>query len=125
MSMRPEGQMCLLSKICEDQDIPQSFMAKIFQSLIRARIIKSYRGVKGGFALAKLPKDITMKKVMEGIEGPMNINICVSGDGECDRENFCPTTSIWKELQTSIEDTLDRCNFEDLAKKGKKLLAVR
>lgn len=125
MSMQPEGQMCLLSEICKDQDIPQSFMAKIFQSLGRARIIKSFRGVKGGFALAKSPKDITLKELMEAIEGPMNINICVSGDDECHRENFCPTSSVWKELQESIEDILDRCNFEDLAKKGKQLIKVQ
>lgn len=125
MSMQPEGQMCLLSEICKEQGVPQSFMAKIFQSLSRARIIKSYRGVKGGFALARPPKDISMKEVMEAIEGPMNINICVSGDGDCHRENFCPATSIWKELQESIEDVLNNCSFEDLARKGKKLLEVR
>ncbi len=122
MSMQPEGQMCLLSEICKEQDVPQSFMAKIFQTLSRARIIKSFRGVKGGFALARSPKDISMKEVMEAIEGPMNINICVSGYGDCHRENYCPATSVWKELQDSIEDILDNCNFEDLAKKGKKLL---
>ena len=122
MSMQPEDKMCLLSEICKEQDVPQSFMAKIFQSLSKARIIKSFRGVKGGFALVKSPKDISIKEVMEAIEGPMNINICVSGDGDCHRENFCPATSIWKELQESIENILANCNFEDLAKKGKKML---
>ena len=125
MSMQPEGQMCLLSEICKDQDVPQSFMAKIFQSLSKARIIKSFRGVKGGFALAKSPKDITLKEVIEASEGPININICVSGDGDCHRENYCPTTSVWKELQASIEGILDRCNFEYLAKKGKQLLKAQ
>ncbi len=125
MSMQPEGQMCLLSEICKEQGVPQSFMAKIFQFLSKARIIRSYRGVKGGFALARPPKDISMKQVMEAIEGPMTINICVSGDGDCHRENFCPATSIWKELQDSIEEILDNCNFEDLAKKGTTLLPVR
>ena len=125
MSMQPEGQMCLLSEICKEQGVPQSFMAKIFQSLSRARIIKSYRGVKGGFALARPSKDISMKQVMEAIEGPMSINICVSGDGDCHRENFCPATSIWKELQDSIEEILDNYNFEDLAKKGTTLLPAR
>ena len=125
MSMQPEGQMCLLSDICKAQDVPQSFMAKIFQSLSRARIIKSFRGVKGGFALAKSPKDITLKEVMEAIEGPMRINLCVSGEGECERENICPTSPVWIELQRAMVEVLDKYSFEDLAKKGKELIKLQ
>jgi Rrf2 family protein len=124
MAMQPEGKMCLLSDICREQDVPQSFMAKIFQSLTKARIVNSFRGVKGGFSLAKNPKDITLKDVLEAIDGPMNINICVAGEGECERENICPAAPVWGEVQDAILEVLHRWNFEDLAKKGKTLLGI-
>jgi Rrf2 family protein len=62
-----------LSEISEAQGIPEKFLAKIFQSLSKAGIVRSHRGVRGGFTLAREPKDITVKEVLETIQGPYHL----------------------------------------------------
>ena len=62
-----------LSEISDAQGIPEKFLAKIFQSLSKAGIVRSHRGVRGGFTLARDPKDITVKQVLETIQGPYHL----------------------------------------------------
>ena len=126
MSMQyQKGEISLLSEICNDQDVPPSFMAKILQALTRAGIVKSFRGVKGGFLLAKSPKDITLKEVMEAIDGPLNINFCLVAEGTCERDSICPVHPVWREVQNRVIEVLDNYDFEYLAKEGKRLLQIR
>ena len=66
----PEDAVVLRSEICESQRIPSSFMAKILRSLVRAQLLRSTRGVNGGFSLARQPAEITLLHVLEAIEGP-------------------------------------------------------
>ena len=62
-----------LSEISEAQGIPEKFLAKIFQSLSKAGIVRSHRGVRGGFTLARDPEEITIKEVLETIQGPYHL----------------------------------------------------
>ena len=80
-----------LSEISEAQRIPEKFLAKIFQSLSKAGIVRSHRGVRGGFTLAMDPDNIRVKDVLETIQGPYHLmkdngepNPChVHEDGFC------------------------------------------
>ena len=60
LCMQPKGSVCLLSDISEKQDIPPSFLSKIFQNLARAGFVSSFRGTGGGFTLLKDPEEITL-----------------------------------------------------------------
>ena len=76
-----------LSEISEAQVIPEKFLAKIFQSLSKSGIVRSHRGVRGGFTLAKNPDQITVKDVLEAIQGPYHImkslpGTCIGPEGE-------------------------------------------
>ncbi len=122
MSMRPAGTVCILTDICSEQDVPVSFMAKILQGLSKARIVRSIRGPKGGFTLLKHPRDITIKNVVEAIDGPLNINICLMEQGICKRENICPHQPVWVEVQKEIIRVLENYSFEYFAGKRKKHL---
>jgi Rrf2 family protein len=106
----------MLSAIAKDQDVPPRFLAKIFQSLAKAGIIKSHRGAKGGFSLARPAVEITVRNVIEAIEGPVNLNICLVADGECTRDQFCPVHSVWEDAQEKMLGVLSQSNFGDLAK---------
>jgi Rrf2 family protein len=72
-----------LSEISEEQNIPEKFLAKIFQSLSKSGILRSHRGVRGGFSLAKDPAEITIKEILETIQGPYHLMKCLKDIQTC------------------------------------------
>ena len=65
----PEGTKITGAALAEKQNIPERFLLKIMRSLTKAGIMKSYRGVEGGFALQRAPKDITLFDIIDAVEG--------------------------------------------------------
>ena len=78
LASQPKGKITPLSEISENQHVPEKFLAKIFQSLSRSGLVRSHRGVKGGFTLGKTPDKITIKEVVESIQGPYYISKCLT-----------------------------------------------
>ncbi len=78
LAAQQPGRITPLSEISENQKVPEKFLAKIFQSLSRSGLIRSHRGVKGGFTLGKTPEEITIKEVVESIQGPYFISKCLT-----------------------------------------------
>lgn len=116
LARQSNKKVSFVNEISEEYKIPRSFLAKILQKLVRAKIVRSYRGVKGGFSLAKPARDITVLSVLEAIEGAMAVNICIADKKKCTFSKHCPTHSLWAAVQSKITDTLKKANFEDLAK---------
>lgn len=111
-----DGKVSMLSAIAKAQDVPPRFLAKIFQALAKAGVVKSHRGAKGGFSLARPASEVTIRDVVEAIEGPIHLNVCLIGEGECSRDKICPVHAIWEEAQDRMMSVLARANFADLAK---------
>ena len=97
--------------------VPKSFLAKIFQLLAKAGIVSSTRGVKGGFQLTRSPKDISLRDVIEAIQGPYLINVCAVDGEQCGLSDNCSVHPIWVELNQLIRDRLDIETFDVLAQK--------
>jgi len=110
----PEGAVALRSDIAEAQGIPPSFMAKILRSLVRARLLRSSRGVHGGFALARAASRISLLDVVEAIEGPLSLTNCTPDPAGCARSDECPATSVWLEVQRKMAEVLKGTSLEDL-----------
>jgi Rrf2 family transcriptional regulator, iron-sulfur cluster assembly transcription factor len=106
----------LVSEISKGQKIPEPFLAKIFQRLSKAGLLRSTRGAKGGFLLSKPAHQITMREVIEALEGPIALNRCLLKEGECEEERDCPLHPVWKEVQRSMLEILGSTTMEDLAK---------
>jgi Rrf2 family iron-sulfur cluster assembly transcriptional regulator len=118
---QPAGSVCLLSEISERQQIPPSFLSKIFQNLSKAGIVSSTRGTGGGFTLIKDPKDITLLEVVEAIEGQISLNICLTNGQTCDRQMACAVHEVWQEAQEHLLDLLRKRTFAELAEANRKL----
>ena len=121
LAQHDDGKVSMLSTIAKAQDVPPRFLAKIFQALAKAGVVKSHRGAKGGFSLGRPASEITMKDVIEAIEGPICLNLCVIAEGECSRDKICPAHAIWEEAQGKMMDVLSRANFADLAQAERQL----
>jgi len=121
LATRPEGELCLISEIADVQDVPRSYLSKIMQQLVKAGLVKSRRGAKGGFALARPAGEITLREAIEAIEGPINLNICLIRPGECERDQTCPIHPVWKEAQEKLFEVLDAKTIASLASDGVRL----
>lgn len=108
LAERNDSAVTPLSEISEAKDIPEKFLAKIFQSLSRAGIVRSHRGVRGGFTLAQEAREITVKEVLEAIQGPYHLAKCITDESICNKAPFCAL----RELLTIAEDRLVSV-FED------------
>ncbi|MBF7082870.1 Rrf2 family transcriptional regulator [Desulfallas sp. Bu1-1] len=118
LSRLPRGKVVEARLIAEEEHIPMRFMLKILRLLSRAGIVESYRGVGGGYALAKSPAEITMKDVVEAVEGPVHINRCLIAPEECNKRNTakCSVHKALYSIQQAINDKLKEYDFETLSK---------
>jgi len=97
--------------------IPKSFLAKILQSLAKNNILKSHRGVKGGFALLLEPKDISMLLIMSCVEGKAPaVFDCASSINDCpsDKASLCSIWPFLNKLQGKIDDFLAEMTLADI-----------
>lgn len=116
LARQPHKKISFVNEIAEEYKIPKSFLAKILQKLVRAKIVRSYRGVKGGFSLARPPREISVMDVLEAVEGRLYLNICLMDRKRCGFSKHCPVYSVWVDAQSKVADVLKKANFEELAR---------
>lgn len=102
------------STIAREQNIPPSFLAKIISQLSIAGLLHTSRGARGGVTLAREPKDITLLEVVEAIDGPIQLNECVTNNGACTFEESCPIRPVWCDAQDELVNRLRGTNFADM-----------
>jgi len=104
-------------KLSTELNIPKSFLAKILQALAKNNILKSFKGVNGGFSLAKNTKDISMLNVISSVEGKTPaVFECSPSISGCP-SNKAETCSIWpflNKLQLKIDGFLENLSLADL-----------
>jgi Rrf2 family protein len=115
LASQPPNKISLLSEIAAAVDVPQTFLAKIFQQFSKTGIVKSFRGTGGGFLLANPPEDITLLQVVEAVEGPILPNRCVLKPGECERDLTCTVHPVWRQVQQQIRGLLGNITLKELA----------
>jgi len=117
LASQPREKLALVSEISKAQKIPETYLAKIFQRLSKVGLLRSARGLNGGFSLGRPASQITMKHVIEALEGPIALNRCLIQKGECEEEDCCPLHDVLGEAQERFLEVLDRTTMEDLARK--------
>lgn len=110
------GKLILISEIADGVDVPQSFLAKIFQSFTRLGMVRSSRGAGGGFSLARPAELITLREVVEAVEGPICPNRCLTGAGACERSATCNVHPVWRKVQEQVKQILDSVTLAELTK---------
>ena len=95
------------AQVARLQGISPTFLGKIVQTLAKAGILATRRGVGGGIALAKPVEDITLLEVIEAVEGPLCINECLQTPTQCALIGECPAYPYLSEAQARLKETLD------------------
>jgi Rrf2 family protein len=96
-------------------DAPESFVSKVLQQLVQSGLVTSQRGMRGGFQLARRAADISLLAVVEAVEGPTKINLCVPQGQNCSREDWCGAHPVWAEAQGALVKVLDKASIAQLA----------
>ncbi|HEY5386802.1 MAG TPA: Rrf2 family transcriptional regulator [Thermoleophilia bacterium] len=112
----PEGHVAALHEIGRAQDIPESFLAKILQSLVHSGLAVSRRGAHGGFALARPVAEITLRDVVEAVDGPIALNQCVLWPEDCARSGDCELHMTWVLAQDQLMGVLGTVTLQSLAR---------
>lgn len=110
-----KSQLVATSEIARVESIPSSFLAKIISQLSIAGLLRTSRGMRGGVALARAPEQITLLDVIEAIDGPVQLNICVEGDSDCAFAGNCSLQEVWCDTQKELVTKLRGINFKQLS----------
>ena len=103
--------------IAERTGLPQPYLEQILLALKGAGIVRSKRGVGGGYMLSREPEDIRLSDVVSAVDGPI-----VAGDfgephtdGACDHEGQCVLLEVWGHVGEQMRELLDSFTLADVA----------
>jgi Rrf2 family protein len=111
----PENERALLPALSRATGAPQSFLSKVLQALCRAGMIHSRRGQTGGFEILNRGRRASMREVIEAIDGPIYINLCMMSGASCDRKSYCPAHPFWSQAQEAMLGVLNSAKIADMA----------
>jgi Rrf2 family protein len=112
------GERISLVALADAADAPESFLSKVLQKLAHARLISSRRGKAGGFAILPQGRSASMYQVIEAIDGPICLNVCLAHDRGCDRRSWCPAHSVWARAQLAMVSVLRQISVAELARQA-------
>ncbi len=105
----------LVGAIAKAIKVPESYLRKVFQLLARAGLVSSQRGVHGGFLLGRDPSRITLKDVVEAIDGSLPLYTCMKARRKCSSVDPCPVSEAFEQGRAKMAEVLDATTLEDLA----------
>ena len=121
LSKRYEDGPIHSREISKAQEIPQNFLEQILLLLKRAGYLRSRKGRKGGYTLAKPPGEINVAEVIRVMDGPLAPIDCVSvmARETCPMEGTCGLRWLWKDVRDAVAEILEKTTFADLVSRNK------
>ena len=108
-----------LGEISKNEEISEKYLSQIVITLRGAGLIRSIRGAHGGYLLAREPEKITLREIVEVMEGGLDIVDCIDDEKNCGRSGICVTRNVWDKVSRAIKTTLDEISLEALAKQAR------
>ena len=106
-----------LSHVARSQEISEKYLGQLVIQLKSAGLITSERGKNGGYHLSRAPKDLTLREIVEKLEGDLSLVDCTEDKSVCNRLDCCVTRDVWCDLSKKISDTLEGITLQDLVDK--------
>ena len=105
-----------LKDIAKGENISEKYLSLIIIPLRRVGLVNSIRGAHGGYSLAKDPSQITMKEIVDVLEGDCSLVDCVKNPSTCSRVPICASHDIWAIIGGKISETLSSITLDMLVK---------
>ena len=101
--------------IAHEEEVSKKYLEAILGHLREVGILEAVRGVKGGYALARSPNEISAAEVVEALEGTVALVPCVEEASKCERASRCPTRRVWCMASHAVRDVLSKLMLAELA----------
>jgi len=119
LALHDQSKPVSLNKIAKRQDISEKYLWQIVANLKTAGFVSTAKGKKGGFFLVKTPDRITLKDILNALEGNCFLVDCVHNQNTCKRNATCAARSMWSEASKRIDAVLASFTLADLVAKAK------
>lgn len=119
LAMRHEDEVVLVSDIARAQNLPESYLAKVFQQLAKAGLLKSFRGAKGGYMLALPPEQITLRDVALAVEGKTPLFTPLSNKRECHFAEDCLIREAFTRAERSLFRELNKVTLKEMVERAR------
>ena len=113
-----------VSEIAEKEDSPYAFARSIQHDLVKAGLIRTVRGARGGLVLNSDPADVTMLDVLEAIQGPVSVSLCAIDPDYCEKHADCAYNKVWHGADRLLNDYFSQITLRDLFERGAKHPAI-
>jgi len=116
LAVRPDASGSSSAReIAETYDIPLELLAKVLQRLVRARLLVSVQGTRGGYRLGRPPHAIPVADVIQAVDGPVTVTACSADDHRCGQYSKCSIRDpLWK-IRERILEALTTVTVAELA----------
>jgi Rrf2 family protein len=110
----PEG-VANGNQIAEAEHIPKYFLEKVIRDLMRSGLVRSRRGPGGGYQLGRPAEAISFKDIIEAVEGPINLNVCLEESNTCSLQPRCRMFRVWEHGQRVLLEVFSQTNLQQIA----------
>ena len=107
----------LLRDIAKRQEVSEKYLEHSITTLRKAGLVRSIRGARGGYVLAKSPSQIRLSEIMQVLEGSMAPVECVDDPQVCQRAQLCVTRDIWAKIKEAVDNILESITLEDMVER--------
>lgn len=111
-----------LNKIAENQNISPKYLKQISLILENNGLVKSMRGIGGGYKLARPPEEITAYEIVKALMGKIEVVDCVSTPEVCELSQKCAAREVWLEITEAVSSLLKEKTLKELSDRQKELL---
>ncbi len=105
--------------IARRQNISSKYLEHLIGSLKAAGLVKSIRGTRGGYVLARTPDKIKLSEIFQVLEGSTAPVECVDSPEVCSMKDICATRDIWVQMKEALIGILEHTTLQDLAERGR------
>ena len=109
-----DGKPLSVREVAEQNDVPYAFARSIQHALVQAGLIRSVRGAQGGMLLETTPSELTLRQLIEAVQGPISVAVCTNDRDWCSRERSCQFHKVWEGANQLLNDYLDSVSIKQL-----------
>ncbi len=128
IAVQPDEEPVTIRDISKKQQMSVTYLEQILHKLKNAGIVRSIRGARGGYVLARRGDKITVSQIINALDGPISISYCDSPqlrEKSCIGPSACVSRILWKRLENVIEGTLSSVTLADLRKQVLNLKSLK
>lgn len=115
-----DGAPVSLKEVSERQAISEKYLEQIVIPMVKAGLVRSVRGKRGGYLLTRAPEEYTVGDILRPLEGDLAPVECVADPDCCERSGSCATALLWREIHEAVSGVVDRTTLRDLLERAQR-----